>query len=92
MGEEINNLKRRGGLLEDGVLLVPVMRKEQGVPEGSVSQCMGHGVCGVASRIGLNSDLGGMSGRVYLRLLSDLVSLENSPPIYQLASLPCPHK
>lgn len=39
MGEEINNLKRRGGLLEDGALLVPIMRKRPGVPKGSVYQC-----------------------------------------------------
>lgn len=35
MAEEKDALMRRGALLEDGALLMPVVRKKQGVPAGS---------------------------------------------------------
>lgn len=35
MGEERDDLKGRGGLLEDGALLMPVARKRQGVQGAS---------------------------------------------------------
>lgn len=48
-------MMRRGALLEDGALLVPVVREKQGVPAGN------HGA---ASAIGAWLRSGGVSGRV----------------------------
>lgn len=43
MGEEGGNLVRRGALLEDGALPMPVVRKRQGVP--ARSGCWSAGPC-----------------------------------------------
>lgn len=62
MGEESDDLKRRGGLLEDGALLMPIMRKKRDVPAGSIYWS--------TSRVFSVLQAGlGVSGRVYLCLL-----------------------
>lgn len=64
MGEERDDLKGRGGLLEDGALLMPMMRKRQGVLQGA-----GTRVLATVSQAGLGSDLRGVSRRMHLCLL-----------------------
>lgn len=66
MGEERDDLMRRGALLEDGALLMPAVRTKQGVPAGSV--CPRGPWCRKHDRAPLR-DPGGVSGRVYLCLL-----------------------
>ena len=43
MGEERDDLMRRGALLEDGALLMPAVRTKQGFLQGA-SACAGPGV------------------------------------------------
>lgn len=39
-GEERDDLKGRGGLLEDGALLLPVARKRRGVVQGASARVL----------------------------------------------------